>query len=224
MNGARRFFRRYIVSTVGILALFLAVNGLLILWVLAAGSRERIAETFSIKELSSHISCENGVWAAGGAVSDLLEQQDAWAMILDETGAVVWERNLPENLPRRYTAAEVASFSRWYLEDYPVKVWGREDGCLTVAGFPPGTWVKYYYAVDRIYLDRLLLGVRLLFFVNLGMFLFFLLRNTRRVEKAVTPVLWGIQELAAGRFCRLEERGELGWIKAGVNRAVGCLK
>ena len=111
MNGARRFFRRYIVSTVGILALFLAVNGLLILWVLAAGSRERIAETFSIKELSSHISCENGVWAAGGAVSDLLEQQDAWAMILDETGAVVWERNLPENLPRRYTAAEVASFS-----------------------------------------------------------------------------------------------------------------
>ena len=224
MNGARRFFRRYIVSTVGILALFLAVNGLLILWVFAAGSRERIAETFSIKDLSSHISCENGVWAADGAVSDLLEQQDAWAMILDETGAVVWERNLPENLPRRYTAAEVASFSRWYLEDYPVKVWGREDGCLTVAGFPPGTWVKYYYAVDRIYLDRLLLGVRLLFFVNLGMFLFFLLRNTRRVEKAVTPVLWGIQELAAGRFCRLEERGELGEVKAGLNRAADCLK
>lgn len=224
MNTVQRFFRRYIFSMVGIMVLFFAVNVALLSAIMIAGSMSGSDSSFSIGEFSDHVILQDGNWVADDAAISMLREESAWAMLLNEDGDVVWQQDLPENLPRSYTSAEVASFSRWYLEDYPVKVWGREDGCLTVAGFPPDTWVKYYYAVDRIYLDRLLLGVRLLFFVNLGMFLFFLLRNTRRVEKAVTPVLWGIQELAAGRFCRLEERGELGEVKAGLNRAADCLK
>ena len=62
--------------------------------------------------------------------------------LLDESGTVVWGRDLPEELPRSYTSAQVASFSRWYLQDYPVKVWSREDGALMVVGFAPDPFVN----------------------------------------------------------------------------------
>ena len=50
----------------------------------------------------------------------------AWAMVLDEDGQVIWHYNLPEELDHRYTASDVARFSRWYLDGYPVFCWTEE--------------------------------------------------------------------------------------------------
>lgn len=42
----------------------------------------------------------------------------AWAMVLDDDGSVIWQHDLPQNLNKHYTASEIASFSRWYLDDW----------------------------------------------------------------------------------------------------------
>lgn len=53
----------------------------------------------------------------------------AWAMALDDDGSVIWQHDLPQNLNKHYTASEIASFSRWYLDDWPVFCWTAEaDG------------------------------------------------------------------------------------------------
>lgn len=105
-----------------------------------------------------------------------LETMDAFAMLIGEDGNVLWQWNLPEDIKTQYTLQEVAAFSRWYLKDYPVYIWGREDG-LFVIGFPKKTVWKYslQFGLDMIetllsILPYLLLGnVILLIFLPIGM-------------------------------------------------------
>ena len=158
MNPVQRFFRRYIFSTIGILALFFVVNIALVLSVMVAGYMSGTDNGLSVRSVSSHVTEQGGVWTADDTALALLREHDAWAMLLDESGTVVWEQDLPEELPRSYTSAQVASFSRWYLQDYPVKVWSREDGALMVVGFAPDTLVKYYFSMEKPSLLMFLMG------------------------------------------------------------------
>ena len=66
----------------------------------------------------------------------------AWAMALDDDGSVIWQHDLPQNLNKHYTASEIASFSRWYLDDWPVFCWTADYG-LFVAALPRGSVWKY---------------------------------------------------------------------------------
>lgn len=224
MNAVQRFFRRYIVSTVGIVILFLTVNIALFFTILIAGSMSGSDAVFSVETFSNHIVWQDETWAADDTALSMLQEYTAWAMLLNEDGDVVWQQNLPENLPRSYTSAEVASFSRWYLEDYPVKIWTRADGKLMVVGYQPGTLVKYYFSLEWPYMGVLLGGIAAVFIINLLLIIFLILRNTRKVEKAMTPILQGIQNLSHGKALHLEEQGELAEINAGLNRAAGYMK
>ena len=160
MNPVQRFFRRYIFSTVRIVLLFLVINIALFFLLMLSGSMSSSDKSFHIQDLSDHVTLQNGVWTADDTALSLLEESGAWAMLLDRDGTVIWQQNLPETLPRSYTSADIASFSRWYLDDYPVKVWAREDGSLIVAGFPPRTLIKYYYVLNWPYIGILLGGKR----------------------------------------------------------------
>lgn len=73
---------------------------------------------------------------------DLLNKNDYWAMLIDENGSVIWNYKMPEDIPHHFTLTDVASFSRWYLADYPVKVWSVDAG-LFVLGEPKGSMWKY---------------------------------------------------------------------------------
>lgn len=219
MNPVQRFFRRYITSTIGILLLFFAVNIALLLGILTAGYMSGPEDDVSIQEIQSHLTLQDGIWTADETVAISLQENDAWAMLLDQNGAVVWEQDLPEELPRVYTSAGIAAFSRWYLQDYPVKVWGQPDGRLMVVGFAPGTQAKYYFSTETSYLKMLLVGAAMALLINLLLLVILFLRNTRRVEKAMSPILQGIQDLSQGQHHHLEECGELAEINAGLNRA-----
>ena len=65
-----------------------------------------------------------------------------WAMLIGEEGQVVWSRRKPADVPAQYTLTDVASFTRWYLNDYPVQCRIREDGLLVV-GAPRGSVWKH---------------------------------------------------------------------------------
>ena len=57
----------------------------------------------------------------------------AWAMALDDDGSVIWQHDLPQNLNKHYTASEIASFSRWYLDDWLVFCWTADYGLFVAA-------------------------------------------------------------------------------------------
>ena len=63
-----------------------------------------------------------------------------WAMQLDEQGRVIWQRGLPAVLNRDYTVGEVAGFSRWYLDGYPVFMWSNDYGLMVLAKAKGSIW------------------------------------------------------------------------------------
>lgn len=225
MNAVNRFFRRYVFSTASIMLLFLWVNVVMFFTILVIGSTIGASQSyFSISTFSDHVVRQGAGWAADDTALDMLRQRSAWAMLLNEEGEVVWQQDLPPELPRAYTSAEVASFSRWYLDDYPVKVWARDDGCLAVVGFPHGSLAKFYFALELPYTHVLIGGAAVAFLIDVLLAVFLVLRSTRKVEKAMTPILRGIQDLSHGKPPHLDEQGELAEINAGLNRAADYMR
>ena len=95
---------------------------------------------------------------------EALLEQERWMMLLDEEGQVVWSFRKPADVPERYTLSQVASFTRWYLNDYPVQCWAREDGLLVV-GSPKGSVWKHDMAMSTqslVQIPAWFLGVFLL--------------------------------------------------------------
>lgn len=85
---------------------------------------------------------EDGVWTMAAEKAEALHGRGCWAMLLDAGGGVVWSQDMPDSLPRAYSPAQVASFSRWYLADWPVKVWTVGNGLFVLAQ-PKGSEWKY---------------------------------------------------------------------------------
>ncbi len=225
MNAVQRFFRRYILSTVGIVLLFFAVNIALLFVIIIAGGMSGADTSFSVRDFSDHVVLQDGKWVADDTALSMLQEQSAWAMLLNEDGDVIWQQSLPEKLPRSYTSTEVASFSRWYLEDYPVKIWTRADGKLMVVGYQPGTLVKYYFSLEWPYMGVFTWWNCSGFYHQSAAHYFpDFAEYAESRKKAMTPILQGIQNLSHGKALHLEEQGELAEINAGLNRAAGYMK
>ena len=224
MKAAQKFFHRYIYSTIWILALFFAINVLLVASYFVIASLNGVADSsFPMDKFSQHITVQNGTISADVTALETLHRFDAWAMILDNGGTIIWEDGLPEHLPRQYTAAEIAMFSRWYLESYPVNVWKLDNGLLVV-GFPPGDVFKHNMSFRTAYIWPLMIGMGIALLVNVLLMLYLFWRNAHHVEKEMLPILDGIQALSQGAEVHLNEQGELAEINAGLNHAGAALR
>lgn len=144
-------------------------------------------------------------------------------MFLDRRGKVVWQMDLPKNLPLSYTAADIAKFSRYYLKDYPVFCW-EHGGGLVVLGYPKGSYFKYPYAASRQNFWRGLYWLELLFGANLALLILLYAFLSWRTVKPVEPILKGILSLSHGEPVSLQEKGEFSEIASGLNRASALLQ
>lgn len=117
---------------------------------------------------------------------DLPQDAAAWMLLLDADGNVVWQWNKPDELPTHYTLSQVASFSRWYLMDYPVQSLVRGDGLL-LAGQAKGSLWKYSVEFSQRFMARLpgwLLGMFFLaLFCVLALAALLLRRQFRREQR-----------------------------------------
>ena len=219
MRPVERFFRKYFLSMMGIIMLFLLLNVVLFFTVLIWAWQTSVGPELSLNEICDSIVMDGeGRLAAADGLSGLLEEHHAWAMILDDTGTVIFQERMPEELPRQYTPADVAKFSRWYLGDYPVYVQEHPQGLLVVGG-EQGSQAKYYFSVNERYVRNLLAGLIAVFLANIIVVVLLIWKNTRHVEKAVTPILRGIETVSAGQPVSLPEKGELAEINRQLNQA-----
>lgn len=146
-----------------------------------------------------------------------------WAMLLDEQGTVVWQYHLPDQLDHAYTVTEVASFTRWYLADYPVFCWITENGLL-VLGRTPGTMFRYsFYSYTELFqgiyrgiVPTLLAIVAL---VVAGCMVF-----SWRGAKALTGVARGLDTLAAGGAVQLPAVGFTAEVARKLNQTSARLQ
>lgn len=77
-----------------------------------------------------------------GEMRKQFEEQNQWAMLLDETGQVIWSIRKPEELKDSYTQADIARMTRYYLRGYPVQLRVWEDHIMVVGLQKDAVW-KY---------------------------------------------------------------------------------
>ena len=93
----------------------------------------------SVSSVSSTLTWNGTDYEFSG--EDLLGD-NRWAILISEDGQVIWSFRKPTDVPEQYSLTDVASFTRWYLRDYPVQCRIRDDGLLVV-GSPKGSVWKH---------------------------------------------------------------------------------
>ena len=146
----------------------------------------------------------------------------AWAMVLDDDGSVIWQHDLPQNLNKHYTASEIASFSRWYLDDWPVFCWTADYG-LFVAAMPRGSvWRCNIYNNAQLMnamAAGMLPALALLLGVPAACCLLFSWRGARRLQ----TIAAGLATVADGGTIRLPTDGFAGsWPTRSTARVSSC--
>lgn len=126
---------------------------------------------------------------------EMLGRFDEFAFILDDSGDVVWSFRLPEDVPRHFTLGEVVSFTRYYLNDYPV--FARViDGGVLVVGAPRHTYWKYQLVYRESMVKILIDTSPALFVINAAVLLtvpYLIIRHdARRREKQRTEWIAGV--------------------------------
>ncbi len=118
----------------------LFLNGLLLGFALWKTSGT--AETPRLSKYVSALSVAPDGYTLPDTLCEALDEKGCWAMLLDGSGSVVWAHGKPEEVKNRFTLAEVARFTRWYLSDYPVRVSAYGDGLFVLASPKNSMW-KY---------------------------------------------------------------------------------
>lgn len=132
---------------------------------------------------------------ASGAELELLKDNRLFAMLIDSSGNVIWEYDLPYELPRHYTIQQIASFSRWYLQDYPVYTYIVDEGIVVVGLEKNSVW-KHQLIYNTETMDAYIYAAPYVIFINIIVVLFvpfFVAKHdSRRREQERTTWIAGV--------------------------------
>lgn len=222
MKSLSKIFARYLVTAVIIILSTLFLNMVL---VIITGLRIT-QSTSHLVSGSREIADELQMSSDAVSLSDIgyqkLEQGYSWAMLLDDSGQVVWDWKLPADLDHAYTPNEIAAFSKWYLNDYPVTERVTDYGLLVIAS-PRGSIWKYNIRenmtalTQKLYMIPVTLLVNLIFVFLLALFMGFLFYRSLRT------IAVGIEQLSEQKPIHLPEKGMTEMLARQLNRTSDIL-
>lgn len=216
MKGMMKILSRYVLSAAGIAIILLVVNfGSLVVLIIQSGQDAR--KDFSISQLSESLTSENGAYVLPEMSRNAIETQHQWAMLIDNGGNVIWSMALPDDVPKSYTLSDVAGFTRWYLNDYPVTVWRRTDG-LFALGCEKGSMWKYNMQEPQTVMDNILAWIPAVLILNGFIAVLLALLCGLRLLRSLKPLAKGIEDMAENRPVELSTKGLLGTLASGINR------
>lgn len=225
MKDLLNIYRRYILTAALLCVLVLIFNLLLLFLFLLSQFGYKSAAAYQdsrIDVLSSKLTLENGQYVLTDDARQKVDEELAFAMLLNQKGEVIWNRNLPRDLPRSYSLTEVASFTRWYLMDYPVKVYIRPDGLLVTATPRHSMW-KYSVEFKEDLLEAFPLYLLLVLLSNLLLIFAFAVLFGRRFYTSLKPLAKGIEQLTQDQPLSLSEHGIVGELAGKLNEVSATL-
>lgn len=216
----RRFVGILFVSTL----LLLGVN-LLLLLIAADSTVPNDSPYKTARAVAGELTLVNGRYRFSLQGEELLEEEDAWAMLIaDESLQVVWRsENLPGEIPGEYTLADIAEFTRGYLKDYPTYT-AEGEGGLMVVGFPRDRYWKHLWpSWDMENIQRIPVTILTWIICNVLVILLIYVTANGKIVRSVRPIVEGIQALAREEQIHVPEKGLLSEIAASINRTSDIL-
>lgn len=235
MKSLMKIIRRYVVSA-AVLVLTVAFFNIAMLYFIGWQSLQKYGESRlyageQLETVVGEFSAADQGTAENTVQYQLSEQGYAyleacgflWSMLLDEEGNVVWDWRLPAEIPRSYGLADVAKFSRWYLMDYPVRVW-EMDGMLLVSGYGKEHAVKINLMYPMWQIRSLPKYLYIAVGMNVALFLVLALWFAYRFYRSLRPVCAGIDALAEKTPVLLPEKGMTGELANRLNQTSRILE
>lgn len=226
MKDLLKIYGKYVVSTWGIILLLLLANIGIFIWIvgdlyaiensLGNGGIDKLEYT-GLEEINGELFLNQE------GKDYLAERGFLFLMVLNDQGDVRYGWNLPKGFKTHYTVGEAAVFSRWYLNDYPVRVLNTEKGLL-VAGREKGSIWKYHIEFSEEFMRNLGKYFRIALEVNSLAVICAILFLGFRYYKSLLPLIGGIFELSANHRVELSEKGVTARLAAQVNRTSNLLE
>lgn len=217
MKGLTKILIHNVAAAAGIALLLLALNLAVLLGWNYNTSKEQGLSWGPVSRIAEGLTKRSGKYRLSASAEAALRSSFQWAMLLDNGGRVIWKENLPDELPRRYTVPETASFTRWYLDDYPVKVWRHPDGLLVLGSEKDSQW-KSQTILPRSAMEHFPLWLAGAVTANAATALLLALFLGWRLYRTLKPVVGGIGDLAEGKPVGLPEKGIFSDLAARLNR------
>lgn len=216
MDGAARILRRFAGATIVISVFLLILNFILLaVWIFKGINEGQSPENVTQKAaMALRLNADGYSFHKEGL--EILEQNQAWAMLINSKGVVAWDYELPASLPRSYTLTEIAQFTRNYLMDYPVYVWEHENG-LVVVGFPKTRIAKYQFNLPVGWVQSFPSRIVILIVGNALLALLLSLLIGSRLIKSIKPLLRGIHSLAHEQNAYVEPKGMFNSLAKSIN-------
>lgn len=187
----------------------------LFFWLVQLKNDETVSYNFN--EIAENLVRQNGQVQITEAGRSLIRKQYQWAMLLSSEGTVLWSENLPADFPDHFSAPEIASFSRWYLQDYPVHVWRYSDGLL-VFGSPKGSLWKHGIEMPEQFAGKFPTWLGLALILNALVAFVLALLLGLRLFRSLRPLIKGIEGLAQNQPIQLSTSGLLGDLANQLNQ------
>ena len=139
MRGNRER-KMQLIALVVLLTIFLLFADLLFFGIFL--SRNGMPSYPDSEEIMEHLHKENDGYRLEEEEAEKLSGARQFAMLLDNGGNILWSEFLPKELQKNYTLQDVAKFTRYYLEDYPVRTYVVPEGLLIIGQKKEQIW-KY---------------------------------------------------------------------------------
>lgn len=178
----------------------------------------------TLEKISDNLTIQNGEYLLNNEYQKYLAMNNIWGIIIDDNGNVIWQHNLPKEIPLKYSLQDVATFSKGYIEDYPVFTW-KQDNNLLVLGYPKNSYSKFmtnYLPLSAIQKISFILLIMLVSNIAILFIVYYL--SKRNVMLKVAPILNGIDKLSHGETVTLHINGELEEIGNRINETSLQLK
>ena len=150
---------------------------------------------------------------------EFLKEKDIWSIRLDKNGRVVESFNKPKEVKVKFDITDVARFTRFYLNDYPVFTYIAGDGLILFA-YPKNSLDKlpFNYYNYKNFISNLELV--LLFFILFLIFVYIIYRiDIKDIFKNILPFQRAIDNLYEDDYEKLDEYGELKDLAVSINKA-----
>lgn len=206
MKNLSKIISRYLICAVIMLVVTLFLNAFLYLIlgfrIIQSGNRSFL----KIRVLAEELSLSDGQLSLSEDGYRFLEENNVWAMVLSDDGKVIWNWKLPANLNHTYTVNQVAAFSKWYLDDYPVTSRITDYGLLVIAQ-PRGTVWKQNFSDSVHVIESIACMIPVTLIANLILVLVMVFFFGIRFYRSLKLLAGGIQELSDQKPIHLPEKG-----------------
>jgi len=175
-----------------------------------------------IRIVAEELDTAGGQIILSDAGYDYLNQHYVWAMLLNDQGQVIWNWQLPDPLNHPYTAREIAVFSKWYLEDYPVTERITDFGLLVTAQEKDSVW-KYNVSDSTRVIRFIAHMIPITMGFNLILILLIVFYLSFRFYHSLQTLEKGILDLSEQRTIHLPEKGTTELLARQLNRTSDIL-